>query len=105
MPVPRYHCLTITASLSLNRLHRQTFPTPHRLHSRPIYECINGGHGGDLSGSFATNRWLRAHQPWVVLMALKPMHDGIGYGFEGVLVVFMAIIDVGLMGIIKFYTS
>ena len=38
-------------------------------------------------------------------MALKPMHDGIGYGFEGVLMLFMAIVDVGLMGIVKFYTS
>ena len=41
----------------------------------------------------------------VAPMALEPMHDGIGYGFEGVLVVFMAIIDVGLKGIVKIYTS
>ena len=38
-------------------------------------------------------------------MAHKPIQDGIGYGFEGVLVLFMAIVDVGLMVIVKFYTS
>ena len=96
------HCFAITASLPLHRLHRLP---PHRWLSRPNFECINGGYGGDLSDPFATNWWLRAHQPWITPMAHKPMHDGIGYGFEGVLVLFMAIVDVGLMGIVKLYTS
>lgn len=107
VPLLRYHRLATTApattaSLSLHWLPRLL---PHRGYSRPNYECINGGYGGDLSGSFATNWWLRAHRTWVAPMAHKPMHDGIGYGFEGVLVLFMAIVDVGLVGIVKFYTS